>query len=116
MNSRAKEISLETLISIFNHPAADIHILLKEILRVFKEEQIGKPITADKQQARVVIARIEISIRMLEKIDLTKHKVNLKEIFDLLAGPSLFHTNYEARMGAVELIGQLFRHMGERTL
>jgi centrosomal protein CEP104 len=36
MNSRAKEISLETLVSIFNHPAADIQILTKEVLRIFR--------------------------------------------------------------------------------
>jgi glutamate formiminotransferase len=72
-------------------------------------------ITADKQQARVVTARIEICIQILEKIDLTKHKFNIKEIFDLLAVPSLFHTSYEVRMGAVELIGNLFRHLGECT-
>ena len=73
-------------------------------------------ITADKQQARVVTARIEICIQILEKIDLTKHKFNIKEIFDLLAVPSLFHTSYEVRMGAVELIGNLFRHLGESII
>jgi len=72
-------------------------------------------VSADKQQARIVTARIEICIGILEKIDLTKHKFNVKEFFELLATPSLFHTSYEVRMGAVELIGHLFHQLGERT-
>lgn len=73
---------------------------------------MGKTVSADKHPARIVNARVEIFIRMLQKIDLSKHKFNLKEVFELLAMPSLFHTNYDVRMGAIELIGELFRHLG----
>lgn len=98
--------------SIFNHPAADINILIKDVLKDFKEDQMGKVVPPEKHQARLVNARLEICLRMLEKIDVSKHKPYLKEIFELLAAPSLFHTTAEVRMGAVDLIGQLFRHIG----
>jgi centrosomal protein CEP104 len=116
MNSRAKEISLDTLISIFNHPAADVNILIKDIVKTFREDPLGKNQPADKQPARLVLARTEVAIKALESLPIDKSKSNVKEILDLLAIPSLFHANYEVRMGAVELLGQLFKYIGERTL
>lgn len=81
MNSRAKEISLETLISVFNHPAADLQTLYKEILKIFREDVLGKNLPADKQTARIVSARMEICLKALEKIPVAETiKPTLKEV------------------------------------
>ena len=51
---------------------------------------------------------------MLDEIDIKNKNVNTKELFDLLAGPCLLHSNYEVRITAIELVGELYRFIGER--
>lgn len=34
-------------------------------------------------------------------------------MFHLLAGPALMHSNYEVRITAIELVGELYRFIGE---
>ena len=61
MNARAKEISLKQLITVFKHPAADMHIAVNEALRVCKEELNLKFVPVDKQNPRIVLSRLEVS-------------------------------------------------------
>ena len=60
MNSRAKEISLKHLITVFKHPVADLHIAVNECLKICKEELNLKFIPIEKQNPRLVISRLEV--------------------------------------------------------
>ena len=58
MNTRAKEISLKQLITIFKHPVADINIAINECLKLCREELNIKFIPVDKQNPRLIMSRL----------------------------------------------------------
>jgi hypothetical protein len=64
MNARAKEISLKQLITIFKHPVADLNIAVSECLKVCREDLNLKFIPVDKQNPRIVISRLEVSVSL----------------------------------------------------
>jgi hypothetical protein len=65
MNARAKEISLKQLITIFKHPVADLSIAINECLKICREELNVKFVPVDKQNPRIVISRLEVTIMPL---------------------------------------------------
>ena len=62
MNSRAKELSLTHLITVFKHPVADLHIATNECLKMCREELSIKFVPVDKQNPRLILSRLEVKM------------------------------------------------------
>ena len=60
LNFRARDISLHSLISIFRHPAMDIKQLIEAIMDI-----VDKGPSPEKQQWRIVLARLEILLHVI---------------------------------------------------
>jgi len=60
LNFRARDISLHSLISIFRHPAMDIKQLTDSIM-----DFVEKGPSPDKQQWRIVLAKLEIMLHVI---------------------------------------------------
>lgn len=101
LNSRARDVSLNTLLSLFQHPAAQIGMLVSHCISLFSQENValtGKPIvSADKQPFRIVMARLDILLNLVRQGGYDPAEYSWEEVVSLLCIPSLFHQNNEIR-------------------
>lgn len=108
LNYRARDISMNTLISLFNHPSVDLKILIDNVVDIAD----GK-VPVEKQQWRIVLARLEIMISVIKEFGLNESIWNWRTLCKLLVFPSLQHQNPDVRYMCIELIILLYKEVGE---
>jgi len=116
LNYRARDISLHTLISIFRHPAAQVGNLIVGCMDLCDIEDDIRPKNngpIDKQQWRLVLARLEIILHVLQEFGYDPNEWNWEPAFRHLICPSLFHGNVYVRLVAVELCATLYQILGQ---
>lgn len=117
MNTRAREISLKTLIAIFKHPASDINIAINESLRVCKEELNVKFIPIDKQNPRIVESRLEIICKILTDLPKDKiKKIPYDSVLKLLIEGAIYHTHIDVRVLGVRALELVHREYPQGTI
>lgn len=119
-NTKARDISMHALITVFKHQATSLKVLIDSCMDICEKERdfilYGKAqtIPIEKQQPRLVVARLEIIKQALLEFDYRPpYTFNYREPFDLLVVPALFHPNAEVRSSAVELGLVMFQLIGE---
>jgi centrosomal protein CEP104 len=116
LNYRARDISLHTLISIFRHPAAQVGNLIVGCMDLCDIEDDIRPKNngpIDKQQWRLVLARLEIILHILQEFGYDPNEWNWEPVFRHLISPSLFHGNVDVRLVAVELCATFYQILGQ---
>ena len=119
-NTKARDISLHTLMTVFRHQATSLKVLIDACMDICEKERdfimYGKSIQIpiEKQQPRLIIARLEIIRSALQEFDYKPPFTwSYREPFDLLLVPSLFHPSNEVRSHAIELALMMFQLVGE---
>ena len=115
LNFRARDISLHTLLSLFRHPALEIGNLVVSCMDIcdFGDDIRPKnPIPVDKQQWRLVLARLEIILHVCQEFGYDPNAWNWQPVFQYLITPSLFHSNLDVRLLAIELTVTLYQYLG----
>ena len=74
------------------------------------ERQDG--ITPDKQPGIILMARLEIILRILEEYGIDESLWDWYPVFTELIIPSLFHQNVDCRMVAIEICVMLYKFVG----
>lgn len=110
LNYRARDLTMNTLINIFKHPALNIGDLVKGCMDIV-ELQDG--ITPDKQPWNILLARLEIILHILEDYGIDESLWDWYPVFTELIIPSLFHQNPDCRMVAVEIVIWLYKLVGD---
>jgi centrosomal protein CEP104 len=110
LNYRARDLTMNTLINIFKHPALNIGDLVKGCMDVV-ERQDG--ITPDKQPWNILLARLEIMLHTIEDYGIDESLWDWYPVFTELIIPSLFHQNPDCRMVAVEIVIWLYKIVGD---
>ncbi len=117
LNFRARDISLHTLLSLFRHPALEVGNLVVACMDIcdFGDDIRPKnPIPVEKQQWRLVLARLEIILHVCQEYGYNPNAWNWQPVFQYLVTPSLFHSNLDVRLLAVELTVILYQYLGKR--
>ena len=115
LNFRARDISLHTLLSLFRHPALEVGNLVVACMDIcdFGDDIRPKnPIPVDKQQWRLVLARLEIILHVCQEFGYDPNAWNWQPVFQYLVTPSLFHSNLDVRLLAIELTVTLYQYLG----
>jgi len=118
LNYRARDISLHTLLSLFRHPAAEIGNLIVGCMDIVDFEEDIRPknnVPIDKQQWRIVLARLEIILHVLQEFGYDPDAWNWEPVFKYLVVPSLFHSNVDVRLLAIELCITLYQLLGQEV-
>lgn len=121
LNHNGRDYSLVALLSIFRHQAANIQVLIDSCMDICVKEQdfvnFGRPLSIpiEKQQPRLVVARLEIIRNVLMEYGYKPpyNTWDYSKPFDLLLVPALLHTSNEVREFAVELALMMFSLIGE---
>lgn len=120
-NEKARDISLARLMEIFSYHPKKLSILIEACMDICEKQRdiiiFGRPqtIPIDKQQPRLIIARLEIIRYALENFGYAKDAPSWSYIepFHLLLKPALFHPNFEVRAHAIDLALGMFLAIGE---
>ena len=115
LNYRARDISLHTLISLFRHPAMEVSNLIVACMDIcdFGDDIRPKnPIPIEKQQWRLVLARLEIILHAVQEFGYDPNSWGWQPVFQYLVTPSLFHPSLDVRLIAVELVVALYQYLG----
>lgn len=117
LNFRARDISMHTLISIFKHPAAKVGHLVDSTIDIGRMDPNFPSlfVPVDKQQMRIVLARLEILLQLVQEFGYDQREWNWIEPFNLLVIPSLFHSNADIRLVATELVVAFYQLIGEEV-
>lgn len=110
LNYRARDLTLNTLISIFKHPALNIGDLVKGCMDIV-ERQDG--VTPDKQPWNILLARLEIILHILEDYGIDEALWDWYPVFTELIIPSLFHQNPDCRLVGIEICVLLYKLVGD---
>lgn len=115
LNYRARDISLHTLLSVFKHPAAKLGTLMSCCLELCKMDPNFPSlfVPVDKQQWRLILSRLEIVLQIIEEFGYNEKEWIWTDVFELLVAPSLFHSNNDIRVVAIEIIVALYQMIGE---
>lgn len=115
LNFRARDISLHTLLSLFRHPAVEVGNLVVACMDIcdFGDDIRPKnPIPIDKQQWRLLLARLEIILHVLQEFGYNPSAWNWQPVFQYLISPSFFHSNLDVRLLAIEVTASLYQFLG----
>ncbi|KAM3136863.1 hypothetical protein pb186bvf_011122 [Paramecium bursaria] len=114
LNFRAREISLHSLLSIFRHPAANVGILINACFdKLVMDPNFPKLfVPPDKQPTRIVQARLEIVLNVLQTFGYDEKQYSHQDVFFILALPCLFHQANEIRLLSIEVIAALYQFVG----
>ena len=117
LNYRARDISLHTLLSVYKHPAAKLNILMEGCLQLCRMDPNFPSlfVPVDKQQWRFILSRLEIILQIIEEFGYNEREWDWKEVFNLILAPSLFHSNNDIRVLAIEIIIALYEMIGEEV-
>jgi centrosomal protein CEP104 len=110
LNYRARDLTMNTLISLFKHPALNIGDLVKGCMDIV-EQQFGA--TPDKQPGLVLLARLEIILHILEDYGIDEALWDWYPVFTELIIPALFHANADCRLVAIEICVLLYKFVGD---
>ncbi len=110
LNLRARDLTMNTLISVFKHPALNIGDLVKGCMDIV-ERQEG--LTPDKQPPNMLLARLEVVLHVLEEYGIDEGLWDWYPVFTELIIPSLFHQNPSCRLVSVEICVLLYKLVGE---
>lgn len=115
LNYRARDISLHTLLSVFKHPAAKLGTLISSCLELCKMDPNFPSlfVPVDKQQWRLILSRLEIVLQVIEEFGYNEKEWIWTDVFEFLVAPSLFHSNNDIRVVAIEIIVALYQMIGE---
>lgn len=69
-------------------------------------------IPIDKQQWRFVLCRLEIILQIIQEFGYDENEWQWQEVFEILLIPSLFHSNNDIRMVAIEIVIALYQLLG----
>jgi hypothetical protein len=100
---------MNTLISIFKHPALNVGDLIKGCMDII---EIQDGITPDKQPWNVLLARLEIILHVLEEYGIDEGLWDWYPVFTEVIIPSLFHQNPDCRMVSIEVCVLLYKFVG----
>jgi len=109
LNYRARDISLHSLIALFKHQQVEIKMLIDKLMDI--TEKGPQP---DKAPWRIILGRLEILHQVLLEFGVD-NRWDWRVVFNKLVAPSLFNSNADVRMIAVEVILLLFRLGGEEV-
>jgi hypothetical protein len=101
---------MNTLITIFKHPALNVGDLVKGCLDIV-ERQDG--VTPDKQPNTILLARVEIILHILEEYGIDEALWDWYPVFTELIIPSLFHPSQDIRLVTVEICVLLYKTVGD---
>lgn len=107
LNFRARDISLHALIEIFRHPAMDIKQLVDGLMDI-----VEKGPSPDKQQWRIVLARLEIMLHIIQEFGINPKAWDWRVIFNKLVKLSFFNSNPDVRLLAVEVALAMYKIVG----
>ena len=110
LNLRQRDHSLLTLITIFKHPALNIGDLIKGCMDIVEQKD---KITPDKQPSYVLLARLEIILRVLEEFGVDDSLWDWYPVFNEIIIPSLFHSNPDCKLVAQQICVLLYQIIGE---
>jgi centrosomal protein CEP104 len=110
LNYRARDLTMNTLITIFKHPALNVGELVKCCLDIV-ERQDG--VTPDKQPNTILLSRVEIILHILEEYGIDEALWDWYPVFTELIIPSLFHPSQDIRLIAVEICVLLYKTVGD---
>jgi hypothetical protein len=110
LNYRARDLTMNTLIAIFRHPALNVGDLVKGCMDIV-ERQDG--VTPDKQPWSILLARLEIILHILEEYGIDETLWDWYPVFTELIIPSLFHQNPDCRLVGIEICVLLYKIVGD---
>lgn len=111
LNYRARDLSMHTLIELFRHPQVKIGGLVDAIMKITEPGQ-DPP---QKQPWRIVLARLEILLHIIQEFGVDAQEWNWKEVFHNLIVPCFSHANGDIRMACVEIAVALYQKLGMET-
>jgi vacuolar-type H+-ATPase subunit B/Vma2 len=117
MNQRAKEISLKTMMAIFNHPVADINIAINECLKICREELNLKFVPVDKLNPRIVESRLEIIAKILTDLPKEKtKKISYDAVLKYLIEGAIYHSHNDVRTLGVKTLELIYKEFPQGTI
>lgn len=107
LNSRARDISMHTLIELFRNPRAQTGPLVEYIMVVAAPGELP----VQKQPWRAILARLEILLHVVQEYGVTQDW-KWQEVFNKLLLPCLEHANADIRNTAIEVIVAMYQSLG----
>ena len=108
-NDKQRDLTLKTVIDIFRHPALNVGELVKACLDIVENND---GVTPDKQPWNILLARLEIILRILDEYGINEDLWDWYNVFVELIIPSLFHQKPDCRLVAVEICAILYKYVG----
>lgn len=108
-NDKQRDLTLKTIIDIFRHPALNVGELVKACLDIVEHND---GVTPDKQPWNVLLARLEIILRVLDEYGIDEKLWDWYNVFVELIIPSLFHQKPDCRLVAEEICVILYKMVG----
>jgi centrosomal protein CEP104 len=110
LNFRTRDLTMNTLITIFKHPALNIGDLIKGCMDIIERKD---GITPDKQPNTILLARVEIILHILEEYGIDESLWDWYPVFTELIIPALFHQSQDIRLVAIEICVHLYKIIGD---
>jgi centrosomal protein CEP104 len=108
-NDKQRDLTLKTVIDIFRHPALNVGELVKACLDIVENND---GVTPDKQPWNILLARLEIILRILDEYGINEDLWDWYNVFVELIIPSLFHQKPDCRLVAEEICVILYKMVG----
>ena len=108
-NDKQRDLTMDTIISIFKHPALNVGDLVKACLDIVEN---NRGISPDKQPWNILLARLEIILHILEEYGINEDLWDWYVVFVELILPSLFHQKPDCRLIAEEICVLLYKYVG----
>ena len=108
-NDKQRDLTLKTVIDIFRHPALNVGELVKAYLDIVENND---GVTPDKQPWNILLARLEIILRILDEYGINEDLWDWYNVFVELIIPSLFHQKPDCRLVAEEICVILYKMVG----
>lgn len=97
LNFKAKDISLQSLVGLFNNPNLDVAMLIGKLIEV--DDRV-----LDKHQWRGLLSRLEILNYLLATAGYDERKWSWRMVFDPLVAQGLIHTNPDVRQVSIDIV------------
>ena len=106
LNSRARDVSMHTLIELFRHPQVKIGPLVDYIMKITTEGPVAK------QPWRLLLCRFEILLHIIQEYGVNHNQWNWQDVFHKLIVPCLGHASSDVRQTCVEVIVSMYKVLG----
>ena len=108
LNFRAREISLNSLISVFKHPKVEIKFLIDSLMEITEKGPFP-----DKAPWRIILGRLEILHKAILNFGVDPKKWDWSSVLQNLVIRSLLNANAEVRVIAIEIVLLFYQIFGK---